>query len=189
MCGQFLLNDKWFSHMERQSVAVLCCYEFLNSLTVKKILESSDSTVRAALWISSIVDVICHPSMSESYSWASAAQCSPSHSRQFDPVVAFSFPSGLIIWVPHTSVFFLVKETVRRTFVVVLILESCVELFWHEGLFKTSLLTKVVAKYSPSISFISSSWFWILVTSLDRILAAPFLNEDPCGLAAATLLC
>ena len=38
------VNDRWFSHMERQSVAVLCCPESLNSMIVK-ILKSSDSNV------------------------------------------------------------------------------------------------------------------------------------------------
>ena len=49
---------------------------------------------------------------------------------------------------------------------------------------------KVVAKYSPSISFFASSWFVVvrvLVTSLESNLAAPFLNEDPYAFAAAIL--
>ena len=38
----------WYLHLECRNVTVLCCLEFLNSVTVKKILESSDSNVRVA---------------------------------------------------------------------------------------------------------------------------------------------
>ena len=34
VCEMFLFNDRWCSHMERQSVAVLRCPEFLNSMIV-----------------------------------------------------------------------------------------------------------------------------------------------------------
>ena len=49
MCDQFLLNDRWFSHKERQSVAVFFRLEFLNSKNDTKLCEFSDSAVGAAV--------------------------------------------------------------------------------------------------------------------------------------------
>ena len=49
MCGESFLNNMWYLHLECRNVTVLCCLEFLKSVTVKKILESSDSNKSQAI--------------------------------------------------------------------------------------------------------------------------------------------